>query len=265
MGAMAQALPLFRDAAVEKTRLEAQAAEQERRSIADKAERDQTAAEEKIAADQRAVAERDAATAKVMNEFDAAVGGIVSAAMQGDFSQRVPLEGKDGVIRNLATALNSMCDNIGAVMDDMVRMMGALAEGDLTRRIDAEYEGTFATLKDSANTTADRLSHIVADIKGAATEVSNAAAEIATSTTDLSQRTEEQAAGLEQTSASMEEIAATVKKNAENAHQANQLTAGVREVADRGGAVVASTVDAMSRIEDSANKIADIIGVIDEI
>jgi methyl-accepting chemotaxis protein len=63
----------------------------------------------------------------------------------------------------------------------------------------------------------------------------------------------------------MEEISATVKKNAENAQQANQLTAGAREVADRGGAVVASTVEAMSRIEDSSNKIADIIGVIDEI
>jgi methyl-accepting chemotaxis protein len=56
-----------------------------------------------------------------------------------------------------------------------------------------------------------------------------------------------------------------VRKNAENAQQANQLTAGAREVADRGGAVVASTVDAMSRIEDSSRKIADIIGVIDEI
>ena len=48
-------------------------------------------------------------------------------------------------------------------------------------------------------------------------------AEISTSTTDLSQRTEEQAASLEETSASMEEISATVKKNAENAQQANQL------------------------------------------
>jgi methyl-accepting chemotaxis protein len=169
------------------------------------------------------------------------------------------------VIRNLAEVMNAMCDNIGKVMDDLVDMMGALAEGDLTKRISANYQGTFGTLKDSANTTAERLAGIVAEITASAREVANAAAEISTSTTDLSQRTEEQAAGLEETSASMEEISTTVKKNAENAEQANVLTAGARQVANQGGAVVASTVEAMTRIEDSSNKIADIIGVIDEI
>ena len=63
----------------------------------------------------------------------------------------------------------------------------------------------------------------------------------------------------------MEEISATVKKNAENAQQANQFAGGTREVADRGGQVVAQAVEAMARIEESSRKISDIIGVIDEI
>ena len=49
----------------------------------------------------------------------------------------------------------------------------------------------------------------------------------------------------------MEQISATVKQNAENAQQANQFAAGTREVADRGGEVVAEAVKAMSRIEES--------------
>jgi methyl-accepting chemotaxis protein len=81
----------------------------------------------------------------------------------------------------------------------------------------------------------------------------------------LSQRVEEQAASLEETSASMEEISATVKTNAENAHQANTLTNSTREMADRGGTVVAEAVTAMSRIEESSRQISEIIGVIDEI
>ena len=266
IGDTARAVTAIRTMIAEKTAREAaEKAEADRVTMTEKSERDRILAEQKLESDKRAAAERDAATAKVMAEFDAAVGGIAKAAMAGDFSQRVPLEGKEGVIRNLAEAMNTMCDNIGTVMDDLVAMMGSLAEGDLTKRINANYEGTFGTLKDSANTTAERLSETISEITASAKEVSNAAAEISTSTTDLSQRTEEQAAGLEETSASMEEISATVKKNAENAQQANQLTAGAREVADRGGAVVASTVEAMSRIEDSSNKIADIIGVIDEI
>ena len=144
-------------------------------------------------------------------------------------------------------------------------MLGALAEGNLSQRITAEYQGDFAELKNNANTAAERIGQIVGQIKQSAREVSDASAEISSSTTDLSQRTEEQAASLEETSASMEEIAATVKKNAENAQQANQSTAKARDVAGRGGEVVAKAVSAMAEIEASSGKISDIIGVIDEI
>ena len=220
---------------------------------------------EAIEKDKQSAAAREAATAKVMGEFDAAVGGIVKAAMAGDFSQRVSLEGKDGVILNLAGAMNTMCENFSKVMNDMSDMLAALAEGNLTRRINADYQGMFGILKDNANITADRLSETISKIKVAANEVTNASAEISTSTSDLSQRTEEQAASIEQTSASMEEIAVTVKKNAESAQAANQSANATRDVADRGGQVVAKAVDAMARIEDSSRKISDIIGVIDEI
>jgi methyl-accepting chemotaxis protein len=193
------------------------------------------------------------------------VDGLVKAAVAGDFSRRVPLEGKSGFMLNLATAMNDLCSNVAKTMRDFADLLGAMAGGDLQQRITADYHGVFAQLKDDANLMADRLTETISDIKSVGREVSNAAAEISTSTTDLSQRTEEQAASLEQTSASMEEMAATVKKNAENALQANQLTSGSREVADRGGQVVAKAVNAMARIEESSRKISDIIGVIDEI
>jgi methyl-accepting chemotaxis protein len=193
------------------------------------------------------------------------VADLVEAAVAGDFSKRVPLEGKKDFMLNLANAMNSLCDNTGKVLDDLAGMMGSLANGDLTQRITAEYQGMFGKLKADANMMADRIGSTIGEIKSSAREVTNASAEISTSTTDLSQRTEEQAASLEETSASMEEISATVKKNAESAQQANQSAAGTREVADRGGQVVAKAVDAMAKIEESSRKISDIIGVIDEI
>jgi methyl-accepting chemotaxis protein len=63
----------------------------------------------------------------------------------------------------------------------------------------------------------------------------------------------------------MEEMTATVKQNADNAGQANQLAIAAREQAEKGGAEVSKAVNAMSGINESARKIADIIGVIDEI
>ena len=220
---------------------------------------------EQRANEQRTAAERDAAMQKVANDFEAAVGGIVKAAVAGDFSQRVDLAGKTGLVLNIGTALNSLCDNVAKALDDLIAMLNALAEGDLTQRITADYQGNFAILKDNANKTAERIGATIGEIKASAAEVTNASAEISTSTTDLSQRTEEQAASLEETSASMEEISATVKKNAENAQAANASAASTRAVADRGGEVVAKAVGAMAKIEDSSRKISDIIGVIDEI
>ena len=120
-------------------------------------------------------------------------------------------------------------------------------------------------IAEAVHLMAQKVSSTIGSIKNSGREVTNASAEISTSTTDLSQRTEEQAASLEQTSAAMEELSATVKKNAENAQMANTDANNTRDVADRGGKVVAQAVDAMAKIEDSSRKISDIIGVIDEI
>jgi len=229
------------------------------------AEKARQEAEAKAAQEKLTAAERDAAMQKVAQEFEATVGGIVKAAVAGDFTQRVDVQGKTGLVLNVGTAINSLCENVAKALDDLIKMLNALADGDLTRRITSNYEGNFAILKDNANKTAERIGATIGEIKRSAEEVTNASAEISTATTDLSQRTEEQAASLEQTSASMEEIAATVKANAENAQQANGSAANAREVANRGGQVVAKAVEAMGQIDGSSRKISDIIGVIDEI
>jgi methyl-accepting chemotaxis protein len=229
------------------------------------AEKAKEEAEQRIGLDRRAADEREAAAKKMADEFEAAVGGIVTAAVAGDFSQRVALQGKTGLVLNVGTAINSLCENVSKALDDLIGMLDSLATGDLTQRITAQYQSNFAVLKENANKTAGQIGSTIANIKASTLEVTNASAEISTSTTDLSQRTEEQAASLEQTSASMEEISSTVKKNAENAQAANQSASSAREVADRGSQIDAKAIEAMGHIEGSSRKISDIIGVIDEI
>jgi methyl-accepting chemotaxis protein len=145
------------------------------------------------------------------------------------------------------------------------RGLERLSEGDLTATMTEKVPPEYQQLQVHFNTAVERLQSTIGNIRTSAREVTNASAEISTSTTDLSQRTEEQAASLEQTSASMEEISSTVKKNAESAQHASQSAGNTREVADRGGEVVARAINAMAKIEESSRKIADIIGVIDEI
>jgi methyl-accepting chemotaxis protein len=160
-----------------------------------------------------------------------------------------------------AAAAAEQADVVRALADGL----GRLAQGDLTCRLGDGFTEAYREIKDDFNTAIVHLEETIQTIAGATREVASTAAEISAGTTNLSRRTEQQAAGLEQTSASMEQISTTVKKNAENAQQANQFAAGTREVADRSGAVVAEAVGAMARIEESSRKISDIISVIDEI
>ena len=150
------------------------------------------------------------------------------------------------------------------VVESLAAGLRSLSAGDLTFRL-SDFPATYKQIMDDFNTAIAGLQETIQAIVAGTRDVASTAAEISSSTTDLSQRTEEQAAGLEQTSASMEQMSATVKKNADSAQQANTFAAGTREVADRGGAVVAQAVSAMARIEESSGKISDIISVIDEI
>ena len=150
-------------------------------------------------------------------------------------------------------------------MRDVTRVVTALAEGDLTAMMDGIYEGEFAQLRDAVNQSMTSLRDMVGKIHGTAGTITSAATQIASGNASLNSRTQEQSSALEETAASVEEMTATVKQNASNANQANQLASGARDVAEKGGKVVDSAVDAMAAITESSKKVADIIGVIEQI
>jgi len=139
-------------------------------------------------------------------------------------------------------------------------------DGDLTHRIPMEGKtGDLEALCRGVNSLLESTSELIKRVKAATAEVHMGAGEIAKGNANLSQRTEEQASSLEETASSMEEMTSTVKQTADNAGQANQLAMAARQQAEKGGAVVSTAVNAMGAINAASKKIADIIGVIDEI
>jgi len=187
------------------------------------------------------------------------------ATVDGNFEARADAAKHQGDFRKIVDGLNRVMEVSNTGLNEVVRVLGALAKGDLTEKITNEYKGTFKRLKDDSNTTVDKLTEIVSQIKESTESINVASKEIASGNTDLSSRTEEQASSLEETASSMEELTSTVKQNAENAKQANQLAAGASEVAVKGGDVVGQVVTTMSSINESSKKIVDIISVIDGI
>jgi len=202
-------------------------------------------------------------TAEVAVENE--INTIVESAVVGNYSLRIRPDGKDGFMLKLAEGMNQLMASNQAVMTDIARMLQALAKGDLTQEITADYQGLLGQLKNDCNSTSQRLAAIVTQIKEAANTIQLATQEIAVGNADLSQRTEQQAASIEETASSMEELTVTVKQNAEHALQANQLAISTSDIAKRGGQVVGQVVATMAEISESATKIVDIISVIDGI
>ena len=214
-----------------------------------------------------------AALSKGINELVENVSGVVTevhklvaAANAGNLEVRMQFEGKAGLNRTLGEGMNDLVAEVSSVVDEVQKLVSAANDGDLTARMPVEGRGgLFQKVGVGINEFTANMSGIVAQVKRAASEVSRGADEISQGNTDLSQRTEEQASSLEETASSMEEMTSTVKQNADNAAQANQLAAAARQQAEKGGAVVSRAVTAMSGIKDGSKRIADIIGVIDEI
>ncbi len=193
------------------------------------------------------------------------VQSVVDSALRGDLTGRIGLENKDGFFENLSSGVNELVAVFEKITTDTVRVLGAMAEGNLTETIREDYQGSFGRLKDDANATVAKLTEVTGKIQTASGLVKRGADELSQGNADLSQRTEEQASSLEETASSMEEMTSTVKQNADNASEANQLAMSAREQAEKGGTVVSQAVEAMGKINASSKKIADIILVIDGI
>lgn len=209
------------------------------------------------------VAEWKDSTHEVLIEQE--IEHLVQGVKAGDLSYRIKLEGKQGSPRVLSAGINELTDVIESVFADINRVMEHMAEGDLTTTITNEYQGVYAECKNNINGTLAKLSEFIIQIRDAADFIDSSSQEMASGNNNLSHRAEQQAASLEETAASMEELASTVKANAQNTIQATEVVNSASQLAQKGGSVVKSAIAAMQEINESSNKIAEIIGVIDEI
>jgi methyl-accepting chemotaxis protein len=183
---------------------------------------------------------------------------VVEAANRGNFDVRVDMNGLQGFQQEMGHGLNQLVGTVGASIDDVVRVMGALSDGDLSKKIDKDYQGAFAKLKDYSNNTMDKLAQVVGEVNSSAHSLASASEEVSATAQSLSQAASEQAAGVEETSASLEQMTASISQNTENARVTDGMAAKAAQEAAEGGEAVKQTVVAMKQI-------AKQIGIIDDI
>jgi methyl-accepting chemotaxis protein len=188
---------------------------------------------------------------------------------------------KSGKALFLMGSYNPVFDNAGQVLrvekfvtdvtarvssvETLGSALAALSQGDLTIRITQTLAPELDSIRDDFNKALDRLHSSIKAVSQAALAIGQGAGEIHAASDDLSGRSERQAASLEETAAALDEITVAVRATAENATRARAFVESAKGDAESSAEVVRRAVAAMTAIEESSQKIGQIIGVIDEI
>ena len=193
------------------------------------------------------------------------LGKVVGAAIMGDFTKRVRSDFGDPELNSLAQSVNNLVETVDRGVSETGTVLASLAKADLTHRMNGQFAGALAKLKDDTNAVGDKLTDVVTQLRGTSRTLKTATGEILAGANDLSERTTKQAATIEETSATMEQLASTVAQNANRAQEASVNAQSVTDTAEAGGKVMMAATEAMERITASSGKISNIIGLIDDI
>jgi methyl-accepting chemotaxis protein len=193
------------------------------------------------------------------------INTLIGAGRHGDLRARVNPDGFDGGFREVVDGVNEMLDLILSPIDELSDCLGRVARGQLDAYVSGQYEGDHATLKNALNTSLDSLNETLRQVQIASDQIASGSQQVSSSSQALSDGASRQAASIEEISASIADMTDQTKQNANNAGQANELTAAAGELAVRGDSQMQAMVRAMAEIDESSQNISKIIKVIDEI
>ncbi|WP_460593443.1 methyl-accepting chemotaxis protein, partial [Giesbergeria sinuosa] len=203
--------------------------------------------------------------AKSLLDVVHAVGALVAdanmlsqATLEGKLSVRADAAKHLGDFRKVIQGINATLESVVVPVNEVMAVLGGVAQGDLTRNVEGNYQGDLRELKNMVNNAVSKMASVIAEVLTATEALSNASEQVSATAQSLSQASSEQAASVEQTSASIEQMTSSISQNTENAKVTDGMASQAAKQASEGGESVAATVAAMKQI-------AKKIGIIDDI
>ncbi|MEL6203790.1 MAG: nitrate- and nitrite sensing domain-containing protein [Pseudomonadota bacterium] len=264
LGRIVWSINFFRRSVEEAQQREIDIVEQRQRAeAAARAEQERRQLEEKERAQQDARSARDAQQRSEAYAHE--MSRVVAACATGDFSQRLSSEPSDGALAEVSDGLNRISEGVETSLNEIRVSLGHLAQGDLTHRMNGQYEGIFADIALAMMDATENIASTITKVTYATSSVSSSAQEIFGATSDLARRSEKNAAMLQQTTGSIGDIFEAIGTASEAAQSAKESVAAVSTKASDGSSIAENTMKAMQEIQSSSDGIAKIISVIDDI
>ncbi len=193
------------------------------------------------------------------------VNRLLDAMRGGRLSVRGNAEKFQGIYRNLISAINLMMDEIVQPIQEASRTLEKVAQRDLTARMQGEYSGDYAIMKQALDIAISNLSDGMDQVAAASQQVAHASAEISSSSKSLSQGGSEQAGALQEVSDRLDDMLKVIEHNTKFAREASNLSREARVSADKGVNSMQRLSEAIDRIKASADETAKIVKTIDDI
>ena len=186
------------------------------------------------------------------------VAHAIEAAGRGDFSDRLSTQGVTGFMGTLAHGMNRLIYTTEKGLTEVSTLLGAFARGDLTQRMQGEYAGLFAQVRDSADATAENLTRILAEVRTASEALNGAADQVSSAAQSIAQAASQQSANVEQTASSVDMMRESITQNSDNARVTEGIAVRASSDAAQGGRAVEQTLDAMKQIASKISIVDDI-------
>lgn len=198
-------------------------------------------------------------------EVQQQISEVVSAAARGDFTKSIEENVSDEILSNVVKSINQLTSQVNFSTSELSSMLQSISKGNLSARVQGEYQGVFASLKDDANATAARLEELVGNIGNTAQKIDRISGAILTESSNLSSRTISQTSKLQETANAMDAVANLVSSNANAAFEVNTLSKSAASVAIEGEEISKAVLDSVQAISVNSEKVAEITAMIDEI
>lgn len=181
--------------------------------------------------------------------------------IQASYNPVIDLNGGVFKVIKYAMDVTQRVENV----DTLASALRSLSKGDLTQQIAEPFMPALDKLRLDFNAATQKLRDALSAVSENAATITSASQQIRSASDDLAGRTEHQASSVEAAATTLEELTTAVSESSGRAQDAGNLVKETRDNAKNSGAVVVDAVNAMGKIEASAEEIANISGTIDEL
>ncbi len=190
---------------------------------------------------------------------------LAGAAIAGKLDTRGNAGQFQGEYAQIIQGVNDTLDAVIEPINEAAGVLNKMAQKNMTRRVEGNYKGDHAKIKDALNKACDNLDVGMTQVGATTEQVAAAASQIGTGSQSLAEGASEQASSLEEIASSLQEVSSMTRQTSKNSGEADKLTDSAKDATAQGTQSMQKMSEAIGRIRSSADETSKIVKTIDEI